>query len=530
MNKSKVLAAMVLTIFVSNSLVFGQQQWGGAQDSTGSIFRAGNVGIGTQNPIAMLHLKNLRHLPSLFFEDGIANLAVPINQPMLFGHWDGTVFTERLRINPGGRLGIGTQNPVAMLHLKNLGGLPSLFFEGDTANLAVPKNQPMLLGHWDGTVFTERLRINPGGRLGIGTKEEPKAQLEINSEGGNKSTLRVYAYPRPDDPDVAMGVPVTHLTLTAPDDPDDPDVAMGVPVHVSTMTAPDGKPSFPAFEAINLRRDGQAGYFSIINSRNPNIALMAQTVGTGPAGTFTIGNTSSSTSALIAQTLGTGPAGRFLISNTSSSTSALYVRTIGTGYALELSGPENTGTTATLKIITRGAEQNMLLDGNEIDAVERLYLNHNSRGAVVVPVLEITGGSDLAEPFIIEEEAEVKPGMVVAIDPTQPGQLRLARRAYDRTVAGIVSGANGVKPGLTMKQEDSMANGTLPVALSGRVYCWVDAANGAIEPGDLLTTSDLPGYAMKVTDYAKAQGAIIGKAMMALEKGKGLVLVLVSLQ
>jgi hypothetical protein len=35
---------------------------------------------------------------------------------------------------------------------------------------------------------------------------------------------------------------------------------------------------------------------------------------------------------------------------------------------------------------------------------------------------------------------------------------------------------------------------------------------------------------MTVTDYAQAQGAIIGKAMSALDEGQGLVLVLVALQ
>jgi len=34
----------------------------------------------------------------------------------------------------------------------------------------------------------------------------------------------------------------------------------------------------------------------------------------------------------------------------------------------------------------------------------------------------------------------------------------------------------------------------------------------------------------KVTDHAKAQGAILGKAMSALKDGKGMVLVLVTLQ
>jgi len=35
---------------------------------------------------------------------------------------------------------------------------------------------------------------------------------------------------------------------------------------------------------------------------------------------------------------------------------------------------------------------------------------------------------------------------------------------------------------------------------------------------------------MRVRNYAKAQGAIIGKAMTGLKSGRGLVLVLVSLQ
>ena len=72
--------------------------------------------------------------------------------------------------------------------------------------------------------------------------------------------------------------------------------------------------------------------------------------------------------------------------------------------------------------------------------------------------------------------------------------------------------------------------GASPVALTGRVYCWTDASAGSVRPGDLLTTSDIPGHAMKVSDYRRAQGAILGKAMSSLESGKGLVLVLVTLQ
>ena len=57
-----------------------------------------------------------------------------------------------------------------------------------------------------------------------------------------------------------------------------------------------------------------------------------------------------------------------------------------------------------------------------------------------------------------------------------------------------------------------------------------DASKGPIQPGDLLTTSNTPGHAMKVTDYTRAQGATIGKAMGSLDEGQGLVLVLVALQ
>jgi hypothetical protein len=147
-------------------------------------------------------------------------------------------------------------------------------------------------------------------------------------------------------------------------------------------------------------------------------------------------------------------------------------------------------------------------------------------GTARVNVLHIDGGADLAEPFEIVGRENVEPGMVVCIDPKNPGQLRIADKGYDRMVAGIVSGANGLNPGITMQQGGVLA-GSFPVALSGRVYGLADASYGAIQPGDMLTTSDTPGHVRKVTDYDKAHGAIVGKAMTALDEGQGLVLILV---
>ena len=151
-----------------------------------------------------------------------------------------------------------------------------------------------------------------------------------------------------------------------------------------------------------------------------------------------------------------------------------------------------------------------------------------SGNSISTPVLSITGGADVAEPFTMSG-GDIPKGAVVVIDEAHPGRLKLSQRAYDERVAGIVSGAGGVNPGITLSQQ-GVLEGDQNVAISGRVYVQADATGSPIKPGDLLTTSDVPGHAMRATDRARAQGAILGKAMSSLPTGRGLVLVLVSLQ
>lgn len=173
---------------------------------------------------------------------------------------------------------------------------------------------------------------------------------------------------------------------------------------------------------------------------------------------------------------------------------------------------------------------NISIDNNEIMArnngnTSTLFLNNNG-GAVRVPVLEISG-ADVAEKFPMSDEA--KPGQVVEIDPDNPGQLRLATEAYSTRVAGIVSGANGLPAGTILGHLEGSENQPA-IALSGRVWVHCDTSNGAIEPGDRLTTSATAGHAMKATNRDRADGATIGKAMTKLADGSGMVLVLVNLQ
>jgi hypothetical protein len=66
--------------------------------------------------------------------------------------------------------------------------------------------------------------------------------------------------------------------------------------------------------------------------------------------------------------------------------------------------------------------------------------------------------------------------------------------------------------------------------LLGKVFCKVDAQYGAVEVGDLLTTSPTPGHAMKASDPAKAFGAVIGKALRPLTEGHSLIPILIALQ
>ncbi len=197
--------------------------------------------------------------------------------------------------------------------------------------------------------------------------------------------------------------------------------------------------------------------------------------------------------------------------------------------------PHAGSTGVTLRNPITGDRWGLLCDS----AGEFSFLHDGNADPVVnVPVLRIRGGSDIAEPFNVNGHAAaepegpaIEPGMVVSIDPVRTGELRVSHAAYDMTVAGVISGANGIKTGMTLTQEGSVADGEYPVALTGRVWCFCDAdANGAIQPGDLLTTSNTAGHAMKVTDHGRAGGATIGKAMSSLASGKGLVLVLVNLQ
>ncbi len=145
----------------------------------------------------------------------------------------------------------------------------------------------------------------------------------------------------------------------------------------------------------------------------------------------------------------------------------------------------------------------------------------------------ITGGNIVAKYQDVAEwvpaDRPMAAGTVVALDPTRSNLVIPSSSAYDTRVAGVVS----ENPGVILGEAGA---GKTMVATTGRVRVKVDATKGPIMVGDLLVTSGEEGLAMRSEpiDVGGAKihrpGTIIGKALEPLAKGKGEILVLLSLQ
>lgn len=145
----------------------------------------------------------------------------------------------------------------------------------------------------------------------------------------------------------------------------------------------------------------------------------------------------------------------------------------------------------------------------------------------------LTGGSisatyqDIAE--WVPSSTDLEPGTVVSLHPSRSNEVVAASKAYDTSVAGVVSAQPGISLGIAAPDREQ-------VATTGRVHVKVDATKGAIRIGDLLVASDRPGIAMKSVPVEiggvamHRPGTLIGKALEPLENGEGRILVLLSMQ
>ncbi len=461
---------------------------------------------------------------------------------------------ERMRIAPEGKVGIGTISPGYKLEVKSTGtsdGLGVTSSDGDLL-FRVRQNSD---GTGTATVYDQNgntgIFLHGGaysyfnaGDVGIGTTQ-PETPLHINNSTQFNPDLTLYG---------AKGsLLLTHFTegiilgdygpgisfsgintyrrraaiASVETSTDSDHVGLAFFTHPSSSTTSD-----IVMEAMRITHGGNLG----IGQASPETMLHVTT-----DTKFNKGNYSGrEKGALLITQIGGmtgyhqyGAALSFSGINTSRRRAAIAAIQSGfdddeVGLAIFTSPGTTTSTDAVSQamVITHDGLVgiNTTTPYYRLDVTGNIAVRDEATGIVTV---EIGTGLDYAEGFDVAARNNIGPGTVLCIDPDNPGKLKISEAAYDTKVAGIVAGANDLGSGVTLGTGQFDFN----VALAGRVYCNVDASEMAVEVGDLLTTSDLAGYARKVTDPGKAHGAILGKAMQSLEKGeKGQVLVLVTLQ
>ncbi|MCK4272496.1 hypothetical protein KAX22_07585 [bacterium] len=573
--------------YVLTSNVSGEGSWlpaaGGADGdwtiSGSDMYSAvsGNVGIGTASPAQKLHVAGSVKVDNTLFSSNLSS-----NSPLQLQ----TAGTTRLYIDDAtGNVGIGTTSPAEKFHVAgdirlNAGGdiafyddntrvyeySNDLFLTADDDIYLQPDDDVRILA--DGG--SDWIRFNTGTqRVGIGTMS-PSANLDVRPSGASYTIRSEW------DGSSLGAALLAKNTGTGGD-------AIQAIADGSGRSAIYASGSSGVGYAIWASANGAtwAGYFSGkayvsekigIGTTNPKNKLDvegAMVVGSSYSGS----NTAPTNGLLVQGNIGLGT------TNPQNKLDVEGAMVVGSSYSGSSTAPSNgllvqgnvgmgTSSPGSHRLYAKSSVSGVggstvyvendhssgiagIFDGESSDLVV-LVSQHGSGdilrcdswtggwhpvfkvendGRVVCSVLELTGGSDLSEQFEVKTgEADAQPGMLVSIDPKHPGELTLSTQAYDHKVAGIISGAGGIETGMLMGQRGSSAVGSYPIALTGRVYCWADAADSSILPGDLLTTSDISGHAMKVTDHARAQGAVIGKAMSSLKEGRGLVLVLVTLQ
>lgn len=175
--------------------------------------------------------------------------------------------------------------------------------------------------------------------------------------------------------------------------------------------------------------------------------------------------------------------------------------------------------------VSPGPNTNNPLNGSAVITEGHLFVNNGSvfvgKGDVLL------GNADCAEEFDVSPSTVFEAGSVMVLD--ECGDLQECALEYDKRAMGVVSGAGIYRPAIILDRQPD-AQHRAPLALIGKVYCKVDAEFGEIEVGDLLTTSATNGHARKATDPIRGFGAVIGKALEPLSRGRGLIRVLAMLR
>jgi Peptidase_G2, IMC autoproteolytic cleavage domain len=482
----------------------------------GGIYSSGSVGVGTVNPAALVHIFNTSNTytnPRLLVDGSFTNPAASSNDVYFRANLDNNASHTLLRLehnNPAGNwpngfllkavadggasafdaftlnaaglayfganVGIGTTNPTSKLHLRSDTDSATSFLTLDT-------------GVHGGSTFT----------VGGTANNESTFDLAVYRAGSYASRFGVNnfgtVYFQPGGGNVGIGTttPVYKLDVSGEIN------ATGLRINGTPVGGGGG--------ASQWTTSGTSIYY---NSGNVGI-------GTSTPSSLLHLRSSSNTYLQVGAPM--------------ASQSSISLSDDTNGQDIILYRPENTRdfsiwTAGAARVVTVTQGGNVGIGTTTPAAKLDVTGNLNASGT-------ITGGNivakyqDMAE--WVQSSQELAAGTVVVLDQTKSDQVIASSQAYDTRVAGVIS----VQPGITLGEK---GEGKVLVATSGRVRIKVNASRGAIQIGDLLVTSDVPGVAMKSQpiDVGGVQihrpGTLIGKALEPLSTGTGEILVLLSLQ
>jgi hypothetical protein len=372
----------------------------------------------------------------------------------------------------------------------------------------------------DGDFFAgkdrELMRLTPEGNLGVGVTT-PQAKLDV---GG---TIRARGGILFDD-----GTMLTSAGRTASN-------TLGVAGGSNPTTNITGT---GAANKLSKWIDGTGtlGDSTIFENANGDIGIGTSS----PGGVLDLQRNSNAD--LLQRFFNTGSGGAKLRYVAATGATSQLQLTDHTGWLMSIAGNRNFG--MQFRVLTPGASNTE--DG--LDSSAKMAILPSGRVGIgttapqallhVAGDIKVTGDAvidgniaakyqDVAE--WVSSRQQITVATVVILDTTRTNSVVASYRSYDTHIAGVVS----AKPGVILGEGGA---GKVMVATTGRVRVKVDASKHPIKIGDLLVTSGHLGVAMRSQPIRVGgtlihrPGTIIGKALEPLAKGKGEILVLLSLQ